>query len=302
MDAVIAAAEKAGVTSVSDGALVIDLSDAGIEVPALLRKADGATLYMTRDLAAAIYRRETFGFAKMLYVVATPQALHFQQLFACLRKLGHAWADDCQHVNFGMVQGMSTRKGNVVYLEELLDEAKSRARAYMEQNVDKRADVDDIDDVAEAVGLAAILFGDLSKARIRDYVFDWDNAVSFEGDTGPYLLNAHARIAGIIRKCDVELDLDADVSALVEDEAHTLVTMVEGYRAALQNAAKSCEPSIVASYVLELARALHSGYVKLRVKGEEDRVAKARLLLFHVVKKVLASAMKVLGIRPLERM
>ena len=302
MDAVVERADSLGLTSVSEGALVIDLEPHGIDTPALLRKADGATLYMTRDLAAACHRKKTYKFEKLLYVVGTAQSLHFRQLFKVLELMEEPWAKDCVHVNFGLVQGMSSRKGNVIYLEELLDEARNRAQEYMSANVDKRPDLEDEEAVAEAVGIAAIFFSDLSKQRIKDYNFSWERAISFEGDTGPYLMNAHARIAGIIRKCGVALDREADVTLLQEQSAHDLVSLVSRYTDALREAAKNFEPSILAAYLLDLARALHSGYKALRVKGEEEKLAGARLLLLAVVKNVLASGMRILGIKPLEKM
>ena len=302
MDAVVERADSLGLTSVSEGALVIDLEAHGIDTPALLRKADGATLYMTRDLAAACHRQETYKFEKLLYVVGTAQSLHFRQLFKVLELMEEPWAKDCVHVNFGLVQGMSSRKGNVIYLEELLDEARNRAKEYMSTNVDKRPELEDEEAVAEAVGIAAIFFSDLSKQRIKDYNFSWERAISFEGDTGPYLMNAHARIAGIIRKCGVELDPGADITLLQEQSAHNLVSLVSRYTDALREAAKTSEPSILAAYLLDLARALHSGYKELRVKDEEEKLAGARLLLLAVVKNVLASGMRILGIKPLEKM
>jgi arginyl-tRNA synthetase len=302
MDAVVDRADSLGLTSVSDGALVIDLEPHGIDTPALLRKADGATLYMTRDLAAACHRHETYKFEKLLYVVGTAQSLHFRQLFKTLELMEEPWAKDCVHVNFGLVQGMSSRKGNVIYLEELLDEARNRAQEYMSANVDKRPELEDEEAVAEAVGIAAIFFSDLSKQRIKDYNFSWERAISFEGDTGPYLMNAHARIAGIIRKCGVEVDPEADITLLQEQSAHDLVSLVSRYTDALREAAKNFEPSILAAYLLDLARALHSGYKELRVKDEEEKLAAARLLLLTVVKNVLASGMRILGIKPLEKM
>ena len=302
MGAMVERAEKKGLTSISDGALVIDLAAKGIDTPALLRKADGATLYLTRDLAAVFHRKQSYGFSKLLYVVGTAQALHFRQLFTVIDLLGESWSQDCVHVNFGLVKGMSTREGNVVYLEELLDEAKRRTLEHMRANVDKRSELDDEDAVAEAVGIAAIFFADLSKQRIKDYEFAWDRAISFEGDTGPYLLNAYARIAGIVRKCGVELDPQADLSPLVEREAHNLISLVARYGETLSDAARLYEPSVLSTFLLDLAHALHASYVPLRVKDEEERVAKARLLLFAVVKNVLASGLRILGIRPLERM
>ena len=302
MDAVIEEAEAKKLTSISDGALVIDLKGEGIETPALLKKADGATLYMTRDVAAARYRYHTYSPDQIIYVVAASQSLHFQQLFTVLKMLGYDWSTRCHHVGFGLVQGMASRTGNVVYLEELLDEARDRALRHMREHIEKRTALEDEEAVAEAVGIAAILFWDLSKQRIRDYRFDWDLAISFEGDTGPYLINAHARIGGIIRKCGVELDPEADVSLLVEPEAHQLVSQVARYQEVLREAARLYEPSVLAVYLLDLARALHSGYRALRVKDEAEDKAKARLLLFTVVKQVLKNGLEILGIPALERM
>ena len=302
MDVVIEEARAKDLAEVSDGALIIDLSEEGIDTPALLEKADGATLYLTRDVAAARYRHDTYGCDRIVYVVASGQSLHFRQLFTVLKMLGHAWSEDCVHVNFGLVQGMSTRKGNVIYLEELLDEARDRALAYMRGQIEKRLVLEDEETVAEAVGIAAIFFADLSKQRIKDYRFDWDLAISFEGDTGPYLMSAHARIAGILRNCGVDPDPDADVSPLVEPEAHRLVSLVARYPEALREAARQYEPSVLANYLLELARGLHASYTVLRVKGEETGKAQARLLLFTAVKQVLRSGLTILGIRPLERM
>ncbi len=302
MEAVIEEARARGLTTVSEGALVIGLDACGIKTPALLKKADGATLYLTRDLAAAEYRHAMYGFHRLLYVVGTAQSLHFQQLFAVLKLLGHEWARDCAHVNFGLVRGMSTRKGEVIYLEGLLDEARTRALKTMRGTIEKRPDLEDEDAVAEAVGMAAIFFADLSKSRIKDYDFDWDRAISFDGDTGPYLLNAHARIAGIVRKCGVELDPSAGVSPLVEPEAHQLVSLVARYDGALREAARLYEPSVLAQYLLDLAHALHASYNVLRVKDAEAKTARARLLLFTVVKNVLSSGLGILGIPALEKM
>lgn len=302
MAAVIEEARGKGLTAISDGALIVGLAEEGIDTPALLEKGDGTTLYLTRDLAAAEYRYETYEPDRILYVVASAQSLHFKQLFAVLKLLGHTWAEDCVHVNFGLVHGMSTRKGNVIYLEELLDEAKQRALAYMRDHIEKRPELEDEGAVAEAVGIAAIFFSDLSKQRIKDYRFDWDLAISFEGDTGPYLMNAHARIAGIVRKCGVPLDTEADVSLLVEAEAHQLVRLIARYPEVLRESARLYEPSVLANYLLELARALHASYRVLRVKGEELPTAKARLLLFVSVKQVLHSGLALLGIQALDRM
>lgn len=302
MEPIVAEATAKKLATESDGALIIDLERVGIKTPALLKKADGATLYLTRDLAAARYRHATYRFHKLLYVVGTAQSLHFQQLFATLKLLGDDWARDCVHVNFGLVLGMQSRKGEVIYLEALLDEARARALKAMRETIEKRAEVDDEEAVAEAVGIAAIFFADMSKQRVRDYEFDWQRALAFEGDTGPYLLSAHARIAGIIRKCGIEIDPGAELSPLIEPEAYALVKLIGRYPEVLREAARLHEPSTLATYLLDLAHGLHSGYQILRVKDEELKVARARLLLFNIVKNVLASGLGILGIPALERM
>jgi arginyl-tRNA synthetase len=302
MEPVIQEAVEKGVATESEGALIIDLATEGIETPALLRKTDGATLYITRDLAAALYRRKTYDFHAMLYVVGSDQHLHFEQLFACLRRLGYTWAADCRHVSFGRVLGLSTRKGTAVYLAEYLDEARERVRAYMEAHPENRPVEVDVDAVAEELGKAAIYFADLSRQRVKDVQFDWDRACSFDGDTGPYLVNAHARIAGIIRKSGVDLDPGAEVSVLAEPEAQALVRLISKYPDALRAAAAANEPSELATYLLEVAHALHAGYNVLRVKDAPADVAPARRLLFEAVRVVLAGGLGLLGITPLERM
>jgi arginyl-tRNA synthetase len=304
MEAPIEKARSLGIASISQGALVIDLSKHGIDTPALLRKADGTTLYLTRDVAAAVYRHETIGFHKLLYVVGSEQSLHFQQLFKVLEMLGYSWCRDCAHVAFGRVMGMASRTGNVIYLEALLDEAKERALRNMREHIEKRPDLEDEEGVAEAIGTAAIFFSDLSAKRIKDYTFDWDQAISFEGDTGPYLINAHARIAGIIRKCGIAVPdpSTVDFRLLPEIEAHRLIGLIARFPAVLSAAAADYEPSLLATYLLDLAKALHASYKVLRVKDEETRLAGARLFLFVVVKRVLASGLRILGIKPLEKM
>ena len=305
MEEVVDMATDAGLTEISDGALIINLEKHGIKTPALLKKADGSTLYITRDLAAILYRQRTYDFHKLLYVVGSEQALHFQQLFKVCELLGLDWHEDVAHVGFGRVKGMSSRAGNVVYLEELLDEAKSKALENMRANLEKRPDLEDEEAVAEAVGIAAIFFSDMSNRRIKDYTFDWDRAVSFEGDTGPYLLNAHARIAGIIRKCEVEPCTDPDslrYDLIDEPAAHRLVSLIARYPEALRMAARDYEPSAVANYLLDLAKGLHGSYRELRVKGEAEELAQARLQLFLAVKQVLANGLAILGIPALDRM
>ena len=285
----------------SEGAEVVDLSADNLNV-ALIRKRDGATLYITRDLAAARDRWERFAFEKLFYVVGAEQSLHFGQLFRILELLGHEWAGRCQHVEFGRVHGMSTRKGQAVFLDDLLNEGKARAHERMQENPEKFKEIDDPEATADTAGISAIVFADLCNRRIKNYDFDWDRFLAFEGRTGIYLQNAHARVAGIIRKSGVALADSVDVSLLSEPEMSELARVLAQYPESIARAAEAAEPSLVANYLLDVATALHKAYHEHRVKGEAQPLAEARLRLYWSAQAVLASGMKLLGMTPLEKM
>ncbi|MCZ6602083.1 MAG: arginine--tRNA ligase [Planctomycetota bacterium] len=291
--------EEKGVAYEHEGALVVDLD--GLPT-CLIRKSDGTTLYLTRDLAAAEYRYETYEFDHLIYVVGAPQKLHFRQLFGLIRKLGYSWWDRCEHVEFGHILGMKTRDGTLIFLEEVLNEARDRALRTMRESVEKRFDLEDEESVAEAVGLGVVIFNDLSGRRIKDVHFDWDRLLSFDGDSGPYLQYAHARMEGILRKCGIEVPDRIDPGLLVEDEAATLLRLLERYPSVLQQAGRNREPSIICRFILDLARAVSVAYPVLRVKDEAAPLAEARLLLLWSVKQVLASGLRVIGMQPIERM
>ncbi|MBE7559883.1 arginine--tRNA ligase [bacterium] len=301
MEPVVQDLKKKGLLTVSEGAEVVDLSGDGLGV-ALIRKRDGATLYLTRDLAAARDRWERYHFDRLFYVVAADQTLHFKQLFRILALLGHEWADHCRHVEFGRVHGMSTRKGEAVFLDDLLNEGKARAFERMRENPEKFAEVDDPEATADVAGISAILFADLCNRRIKNYDFDWDRFLSFEGRTGIYLQNAHARVAGIIRKAGVELVEEVDVGQLSEPEMIELARLLLHYPDQVARAAEACEPSVIANYLLDVAGALHKAYHEDRVKGEARARAQARLRLFWSAQIVLASGMRLLGMTPMEKM
>ena len=301
MAASIGRLRQKGLTRESDGALIVDLSADGMP-PVLLLKSDGATLYHTREIASAERRWERFGFDLNIYVVGAPQKLHFRQLFRVLRLMGYPWADRCVHVDFGHAHGLSTRKGSAIFLRELLDEAKARALAKMQGEGPTRSGVRDLDAVADRVGISALLFNDLASARAKDVSFDWDRALSFEGGSGVYLQYAHARIAGILRKCGVELTGEVDTALLGEPIAHRMARHLERFPTVVAEAARLYEPSLISQYLLELARLLSSSYNDLRVKDQEPGLAQARLLLLWAVKVVLANGLRLLGLRPLKKM
>jgi arginyl-tRNA synthetase len=284
-----------------DGAVVVDL---GKDMPpALIRKSDGATLYITRDLAAAIYRFEKFQPEEMLYVVGRPQELHFQQLFLLLSKLGYEWQGRLKHVKFGHIQGLSTRRGEIIFLEQVLDEAKERASEKIEDNIKagKLSQDIDRDRLAEQVGISAILVNDFKNHRERDMVFDWDQALNFEGETGPYLQYTHARICGILRKATKKADSKVDFKLLVEPETKEVVKKLSLFPTAVREARSQYEPFIICSYLFELTTVFNQFYNKCRVLGSGEAES-ARLLLVSSVRQVIAQGLKLLGATPLEQM
>ncbi len=293
--------EKKKLWQSSQGAKIIDLQKYSLNI-ALIRKEDGSTLYLTRDIAAADERYQEYHFGRMLYVVGTDQKLHFEQLFKILELLGRKWTSHCIHVDFGRVQGMSTRKGKVIFLEDLLDEGQKRALEKMKTNPEKFSQLSNAKLTADICGLSAIIFADLSNKRIKNYQFDWNQVLNFEGDTGLYLQNAHARIAGIMRKSGVELTDKIDYSLLKEKEAISLIRWLVRYPEIVKLTGDKYEPSLLCTYLLELARYFHKAYHIMQVKGEVSSIAEARMNLFWATKQVLGNGMKLLGIKLLERM
>ncbi len=283
----------------SEGAEIVELSDD--MPPFLVRKSDGATLYGTRDLAAAIYRQETYKFAKALYVVGGEQALHFKQVFAVLKKLGYDWADNCEHVPFGLMRfgdmKLSTRQGNVIFLEDVLAKAIELTKSIIEE---KNPNLDNKEEVARAVGVGAVMFNDLRNNRIKDINFEWDELLNFQGDTGPYVQYTHARACSLLQKGGVPEA--ANLSLLQEEEEKVLVASLERFPEVVAQAAKGNEPSTVARYSLGLARDFNKFYQAHRIADAEEEVAKARLMLVDGVRQVIALSLYLLGIEAPEKM
>jgi arginyl-tRNA synthetase len=298
---------KTGLLVESQGAWIISLDAYGLP-PALILKKDEATLYLTRDIAAAEYRFERWNFDKLLYVVGVPQKLHFQQLFKSLELMGYDWNRRMVHVDFGHVLGMSTRRGEVIFLQDVIDEAVQRAERVIEdRGEDKEARIGKIPEaerkkIARAVGLGAIVFNDLRTRRTKDVEFDWDRILGFEGATGPYCQNAHVRCCGILRKYSGEIAEDVEYPLLSSDEEFDLVKRLGELPAVTRRAADEYEPSLVAVFMLDLAMALNVFLAKHRVLGEEREVTRARVLLIQGVKTVLAACLGMLGMEALERM
>ncbi len=308
MDAIIdEIAKKPGVKE-SEGALIVDMPYAENEPPVLLKKKDGSTLYATRDLAAAHDRFERFHFDLSLYVVATDQALHFRQVFRTLKEMGREWASRVVHVNFGRVGGMSTRRGNIVLLTDVLTEAKNRALEKVEENrAAGRIQTDDPDKLADQVGLGAIVFGDLKNKRTTDYTFDWDDVLNFEGHTGPYLQYAHARACNILRRGGGAPE-KYEASLLTLPEEGALVRHISRLPVVVQEAVAQNEPSLVARYLLDLSAAFSRWYTlgnqerDKRVVEDNEALRNARLALTDSVRLTLKSGLGLLGVPTPENM
>ncbi len=286
----------------SEGAMVVDLEKYGMP-PCLILKSDGATLYATRDLAAAVYRKQHYDFYKNLYVVAYQQNLHFKQVFKVLELMGKTWASDCVHVPFGMVslegQGaLSTRKGNVVFLDDVLNEAVEKAAKVIEG---KNPELEDKQKIASDVGVGAVIFGALSSGRIKDLVFSIDKALSFEGETAPYLQYTHARCRSVLSRAGVS-DGKIDYDVLTDDDSFTLVRLLSSFDDVVSDAAAKYEPSVVSRYLLDLAAVFNRFYLNCRIIGEKPDVMYTRLLITRYVAEALKEGLKLLLINAPDRM
>jgi len=302
LDPTIDRIRQAGLVSVSDEALIVDLRPYNMP-PCLLRKKDEATLYATRDLAAAMYRHETYGFWKMLYVVGADQRLHFQQVFKVLELMGFPWAQDCVHVDFGLIrfhdEKMGTRRGNIIFLEDVLDRAVELAEQIVHE---KNPELPNKRQVAEAVGIGAVIFTDLSTRRVKDVNFEWEKVLTFEGETGPYVQYTHARACSVLRKADQPLRPDVDYSPLTQDEAFDLVRLLTDYPAVLRRAAENYEPFFVTDYLLTLSERFNKFYHNYRILADDAAVREARLWLVKGVQSVIESGLTLLGIKAPEEM
>ena len=295
MDEVVSILEDKGLLEESQGAQVVKLDKYGIENPALIKKSDGATLYITRDLAAAIYRKRTYDFAKSIYVVGNEQAAHFKQLKAVLKEMGYDWSDDITHVPFGLVtkdgKKLSTRKGNVILLEPTIAEAIKRAGDQIEA---KNPDLPSKEAVAQAVGVGAIKFYDLKTDRLNGYDFDLDAMVSFEGETGPYVQYAYTRIQSILRKANFKPDA-ATPYALEDAESWEIIKLIQNFPATIKRAADNFEPSIIAKFAISLAQAFNKYYAHNRILDQSPE-RDSRLALSYTTALVLKEALRLLGV------
>lgn len=301
MQPIVDTLREKGLLKEDQGAQIVDLEPYGMP-PALILRSDGATLYFTRDLAAAKYRMDTYHFDKSLYVVAYQQDLHFRQLFKVLELMGYEWYSKCEHVAFGMVsfegQTLSTREGRIVYLEDLLNTSIQKARAIIEE---KSPDLENKDEVAKQIGVGAVVFFALYNNRIKDIDFWWDRALNFDGETGPYVMYTHARACSVLRKAG-DCDAAPDYSALSDPEAQDVVRLLGQFPEVAKAALVRSEPSMITRYSVDLAQAYNKFYYERKVMVDEPGVRAARIQLTRATRDLLRLSLNLIGITAPTRM
>ncbi len=291
----------------SEGAMVVRFEEEAKIPPCIILKSDGSTIYATRDIAAAVYRKRHYDFYRNVYVVGTPQALHFKQVFSVIDKMGFDWANQCVHVGFGYVRFpdrvLSTRNGDVVLLEDVLNESIERTREIIETSATSK-EIDNIEEAAQKIGVGAVLFAFLKNGRERDIIFKLDEILDFEGESGPYVQYSYARGRSVLRKAK-ELSLDwskADLSVLGTDEEYALVKHINNYQTAVRDAVSKHEPSVVTRYVTDLAQYYNKFYNTCNVMKSEDNLKLARLMLTEAAANCIKSALYLIGVDVVEKM
>ncbi|MFC1475664.1 arginine--tRNA ligase [Candidatus Zixiibacteriota bacterium] len=294
--------QETGLAGESENALVIELDDP--HLPALVvRKADDASLYATRDLAAAEYRQKTYHFDRALYIVGAAQELYFRQLFAALKKMGYSWAENMEHIGFGWVKFgkeiMSTRKGTVVFLDEVIEQAVQRTKDII---AEKNPDLPNVEEVAEQVGTGAVVFSQVAVRRNKDIVFSFADVLNFDGHTGPFLQYNHARLCSLLRKHEGAVETDVDFSRLTEPEEIRLTLLLHEYPRQVGTVAETCEPMSLAAHLIELVDVYSSYYHRVRIITDDSATTRARILLSAAIREVLKDGLYLLGLAAPERM
>lgn len=286
----------------SDGAQIIDLSDFDLP-PSIIIKSNGSSAYITRDIATAINRKKEYNFDENLYVVATQQNLHFEQLWKILELMGYDLYKGCKHISFGMVslkdQTLSTRKGQVVFLEDVLNKAIEKTREIMENREDT---VEDIDEVSRIVGIGAVKFQELYNNRIKDYVFDWNEVLNFEGESGPYVQYTYARAKSVLRKAGVGEIKPIEIEKITNDEEFSLVKKLAGFEDIVIKAKEKYEPSLVTRHLTDIAKSFNKFYNSAKIMVEDKKLKEERLALAYATAVVIKTALGLLGIKTVEKM
>ncbi|MBS6927095.1 MAG: arginine--tRNA ligase [Finegoldia magna] len=296
------AIDKKNLLEESDGAMIINLDDENLP-PVLIKKSNGSSTYLTRDIATAMYRKKTYDFYKNVYVVASQQKLHFEQLRAVLKKMGFDWWNDCEHVSFGMVSmkdgSMKTREGKVIFLEDVLNRAIDKTKSIIEE---RNPNLEHKEEVAKQVGVGAVIFQDLFNNRIKDYTFDWDQVLNFDGETGPYTQYTFARSCSILDKGGFGIKENSKFDLLVDETEIDIVKHLAKFDEVLLNATEKYEPSFLTRYTVELAKLFNKFYANCPINTAEDELKYQRLYLTYSVNKCLKLSLSLLGIEAPVRM
>lgn len=298
-----------GLLQESKGAQVVDLEEYKLGT-ALIKKSDGSSLYITRDIAAAVYRKENYDFYKNIYVVATQQNLHFQQLFKIIELMGYDWANQCVHVPFGMVRleegTMSTRHGRMVFLEDVLNGAIEKTREIIEE---KNPNIENLEEITSQVGIGAVVFNELSNNRIKDYTFKWDQILNFDGETGPYVQYTHARCASLLRKAGEDIVAKAqdpknvDFALLAKsDSAYELTKLIYAFPGVVEQAGEKYEPSIITRHIIDIAQCFNKFYHDEHIIVDDEVEKTSKIALVIATKRVIATGIGLLGMKAPERM
>lgn len=303
MDAVVKELKAKNLLVESNGAMIVDLEDAKMP-PCLILRTDGGTLYATRDITAALYRKKTYDFDKCIYVTAIDQNLHFAQWFKVIEKMGYDWSKDLVHVPFGLVSledgKLSTRKGKVVLMEDLLNEAVKKTTGIIDE---KNPDLPNKEEVAKQVGIGAVIFDDLYNGRIKDIVFSWDRMLNFDGETGPYVQYTHARACSVLKKAGYDKKAEnIDYSVLTDDAAADVCKTIALFNDKIKEAANRYEPSVIARYLVDVAQSFNKFYHDNIILADDENVKNARLALVDAVRTVIKSGLAILGIDAPEQM
>lgn len=307
MDAVIKELENKGLIEVDDGAKIVRLDEENM-APCLITKKDGSSLYATRDITAAEYRYKTYNFKKCIIVTASQQNLHFAQWFKVIEKMGYDWAKDLVHVPFGMVSmeggaKLSTRNGNVIFLEDILKEAVEKTKMIIEE---KNASLQNKEEVAAQVGIGAVIFDDMYNNIIKDIQFSWERVLDFQGETGPYVQYTHARACSLLKKAGLDLNnlptFEIDEETVANDVVLAVVKDLAAFKAVIQSAADNYEPSYIARYAVDMAQSFNKFYNEFPILVEDEKVKNTRLAIVAAVKFTLKNALALLGIAAPEQM
>ena len=305
IDEVIDILEKSGKLVESQGAKVVDLSDKGMP-PCIICKSNGSSIYATRDLAAILYRAREYDFDKCLYVVAYEQNLHFRQIFEVAKLLGldKKYTDGLEHVSYGMVHlksgKMSTREGNVVKVEDLLDEAIQRAGKILEE---KNPNIQNKEDIAKKVGIGAVIFNDLSNSRIKDEIFDWDTILNFQGETGPYIQYIYVRTKSVLENAENLPTLaDVNIEDLLNEESIEIIKSIYNFEDVLKSVTDKNEPYLLSKYLIELAKKYSTFYNNYKILSGDKKQMNTRLYLTYMVNVVLRKGANLLGIKMPDKM